>query len=192
MLEHNGKQYARVTEVLTKESDLFGIDPEVLANKARIGSNVHQGICDFVHGEPPILGRDEIGYFTSFKKWMNDARPTFIESEARHYDDEKMITGCVDAVIQFHGIGPRILIDYKTSAQVNAPYWNKQAHLYRHLLVGAGKPIAPTFLFLKLNKYGELPEVVRFTYDVNIMKECLRLVDNFWLTHDLIIKNGEK
>lgn len=186
MLEHNGKQYARVTEVLTNQLDFAGIDPAVLSNKCRIGTNVHQAISEFIDGEPPMLAGDEIGYFASFKHWVEYVGPVFVESEVRYYNEQKMITGRVDAVVKLHGKGPCILIDFKTSAQINEPQWNRQGHLYQYLLAGAGKAISPTFLFLKLDKRGTLPHVTKFAYSESIMKECLRLVDKFWIEQELL------
>ena len=36
--------YTRVSEILGKRSDFSMIDPQVLANKCRIGTNVHERI----------------------------------------------------------------------------------------------------------------------------------------------------
>jgi len=188
MIEHNGKKYARVTEVLSQESNLDGIDPAIIQNKARIGSNVHAAIHELIQGECPILDRDEILYFKSFKKWADHIRPVFVESEIRRYNEEKMLTGCIDAVIQLHGKDERIIVDYKTSSQVNSSYWSKQAHLYAFLLRGTCSQISDTYFFLKLDKYGELPQLVKFKYDANVHKECMQLIDKFWLDQNLILK----
>lgn len=180
MLIHEGKSYVRVSEVLKPFNDFSGIDPIVLNNKANLGTRVHQAINDEINGEFPIITPDIFGYIQSFHKWRELIEPTFLESEMRYYDSAKMLTGCIDTLIQLKGEEKAILVDFKTSAQESPTVWPMQAHLYQYLLSTANKIIAPRFLFLKLAKDGDFPKVCQYRFDLNILRKCLCAIDEFW------------
>jgi hypothetical protein len=180
MLSHNGKNYARVSEVISPFADFSGIDPEVLDRKARLGTQVHEIIKDDIDGKFPIVTPDSLGYFQSYEKWTENVRPVFLESETRYYDEAKMLTGCIDALVKLHGEEEAVLVDFKTSAQQSPITWPMQAHLYQHLLKVNGKPTAPRFLFLKLDKTGALPQVFQYKFDPNILRKCYQAIEDFW------------
>ncbi len=180
MIEHNGKMYARVSEVLQPLVDFGGADPEVVAKKATVGTNVHEAINEELGGGFPVLGAKERGYFKSWQKWNSILKPAFLETEMRYYDDKLRLTGCIDGLIQLQGEKEATLIDYKTSVQESPIVWPMQAHLYHHLLINAGKEIAPKFIFLKLDRYSELPKAFVYKFDVNLMGKCLQAVKEFW------------
>ncbi len=180
MLENNGKMYARVSDILSAFNDFSGIDPIVLKNKANLGTRVHECIKQIIDGDFPVVTPDILGYVQSFQEWVKLINLTFLESEMRYYDDTKMLTGCIDALIKLEGEEKAILIDFKTSAQESPVTWPMQAHLYQYLLSTANKIIAPRFLFIKLDKTGKLPKVFQYRFDLNILRKCLCEVDKFW------------
>lgn len=181
MIEHNGKQYARVSEILKPFTDFSHIDPKVVDNKARIGTNVHTAIAEEIAGDFPAVGDDERGYFLSYLTWVARLSPVFLESETRYYDDDKMITGQIDALITFKDReGLPILVDFKTSANESPKTWPMQAHLYEWLLTSSGKFVAPQYLFVKLAKNGGMPSVYHYKYDKNIFNLCMQAVSSFW------------
>lgn len=179
MLTHNGKTYARVSEVIRPFSNLGGIPEDILKRKAEIGTGVHKIINEDIEGDFPVVTPESLGYFQSYQKWRSLLSPVFIESEVRYYDDDKRITGAIDCLVKLQGEEGAILVDFKTSV-AESPTWIMQGHLYRHLILGAGKPIADRFLFLKLSKDGGFPTVFQYKFDPNIYQKCLQAIDDFW------------
>lgn len=180
MIELNGKQYARVSDVLRSFSDFSHIDRAVLANKCEIGSNVHEGINDYINGHLPILSRLEMQYFHSFQHWEAALAPKFVESETRYFDDKLRLTGCIDALIKLPYEELPVLIDFKTSVSENPVTWPMQAHLYGLLLKNSGKEVAPRYLFIKLSKHGKSPTVYTYSYNENLMAKCHEAIEKFW------------
>lgn len=181
MIEHNGKKYARVSYILKAFSDFSHIDPGVLANKARIGTSVHQAIADDIAGRFPCADDDALGYYDSYEKWRNQVNPFFVESETRYFDDNKMITGQIDAIVNLsEGSQFLTLVDFKTSAQESKETWLMQAHLYAYLLKKNDKPVHQRYLFVKLDKNGSLPQVCQYFYSSSIHLKCMKAIDDFW------------
>jgi hypothetical protein len=180
MIEYNGKQYARVTEILSGLSDFSHIPAAVLKNKQDIGTTVHEAIHDDVTGEFPILSEKEVGYFDSYKLWEKHTTPRFIQTETRYYNDEKMISGQIDGLVNLYGKDRAILIDFKTSV-TESPTWPFQAHLYRFLITSTGIIIDDHMHFIKLDKNGGMPKVYTYSYDPNLMAACMDAIDRFWV-----------
>jgi len=179
MILHNGKEYARVSDILRPFSDYSHIDPNVLQAKCDIGTKVHQAIADLIKGDFPCPGQKGVGYFESYERWNNIIRPKVICSEERYFNEEKMITGQIDALMLLPGDDVPVLVDFKTSAN-EAETWIMQAHLYGYLVEKTGKAISPRYVFLKLNKYGLAPTVFQYRFCKNILRKCLNAIDMFW------------
>lgn len=181
MILHNGKQYARVSEILRPFNNFGHIDQEVLENKARIGVSAHEAICHDISEEFPCPSKPALGYFNSYLEWKKHLNPIFLKSEERFFDDEMMISGQIDALIKF---SPKdtvpTLVDFKTSVQESKIVWPMQAHLYAYLLHKNNIPIQPRFLFVKLNKYGDLAEGFSYLFDPNIHARCMNAIEDFW------------
>lgn len=184
MIEHNGKRYARVSDIIKPFGKYYHINPLVLANKCKIGTLVHEAIADDLEGNFPCLKPDAMGYFNSFLQWKEALSPTFTQSECRYFCDEKMISGQIDCLINLP-TGPKLptLVDFKTSAQESKETWPMQAHLYGYLLYTNGIAVCPRFLFVKLSKNGSLPEVFEYLYDPNTNAKCLSAIDDYWKRH---------
>lgn len=180
MLEHNGKFYARVSDILKPFVDFGHIPQEVLQRKAALGTAVHQAIHQEIQGEFPVVSFKQQGYIQSFDKWRNALAPEFIESEMRYYCDQKMVTGCIDALIKLKGEEKAVLVDFKTSVQESPITWPMQAHLYHYLLKASGKDVASRFLFIKLDQFGGVPKVFQYKFDNSIETRCLQAIDRFW------------
>lgn len=178
MIIVDGREYARVSEILKPFSDFSHIDPNVLANKCRIGTQVHAAIEAEVAGEFPVLQADSYGYFKSFLKWNLELEPVFEQSERRYFSDKHMLTGQIDALVGFGG-GYPVLVDFKTSAS-EGESWPLQAHLYGLLLEENGVLVQPRYLFIKLDKRGEDPKVFEYKFDKGLRGKCLNAIDNFW------------
>jgi ATP-dependent exoDNAse (exonuclease V) beta subunit len=190
MLEHNGKWYARVTEVLSEYSDFSHIPKATLENKQRIGTNVHEAIHDWIVGDFTVLSDDERGYFESYREWEACTNPRFIQAESRYYNDTKMVTGQIDGLVFLEGDTLPVLIDYKTSA-AESKSWPLQGHIYHWMIASTGTIIAPRILFIKLDKEGKMPKVFCYEYDPNIRAQGLQAIDNFWLKNNSVYQNSQ-
>jgi hypothetical protein len=175
----DGRAYARVSEILKPLTDFSHIDPEVLANKCRLGTQVHAAIESEIKDEFPILQVDSYGYFKSFLSWQHEVNPQFHQSEQRYYSETHMITGQIDALVAFQLETP-YLVDFKTSAQ-EGKSWSLQAHLYAMLLTQNNVPIQNKYLFIKLDKKGGFPQVFQYKFDLNLQAQCLNLIEEFWI-----------
>lgn len=180
MITHKGKVYARVSDILKPFVNFGHIDPLVLERKAALGTRIHNAIKEEIQGDLPVVKLEEQGYFKSFQLWRSALNPTFVLTEERIYCDQKMITGCVDAVAKLQSEKECVLIDWKTSASESPITWPMQAHLYFYLLKASGTIVAPRFLFVKLDRYGNLPKVFQYKFDCKLLSLCLQAVDDFW------------
>ena len=180
MLEYNGKPYARVSEILSPFVNFQGIPPEVLERKAIIGTHVHKAIEQEIEGDFPTVFPHEVGYFQSFEKWRNVVSPNFVRNEMRCYCHEKMLTGCIDALVKLDGEKEAILVDWKTSAVESPITWPLQGHMYTYLLQQNGFTVAPRFLFVKLDKSGNMPKVFEYKFNSNTLQRCFQAIDDFW------------
>ena len=178
MIEHEGKHYARVSEILVPFSDYSRIDPVILDKKCKLGTSVHEAIDDFLNDRFPFPLSEGWGYFYSFEKWWDQIKPTLIETEKRYFCDDKMITGQIDALISLPGSSESIVLDFKTSAQ-ESPTWELQGHLYRYLL-SPKENLSSRIFFLKLDKNGGLPKLFEYKFNSNTMAKCLKAIDDFW------------
>lgn len=180
-IHENGKKYARVTDILRPFADFSHIDPAVLENKARIGTNAHEAIEDDIAGDFPVPGSCAFGYFKSYLEWKKHLRPHFVQSEKRYFDDARMITGQIDALVILNpkDIIPT-LIDFKTSSVESKDTWPMQAHLYAYLLKSNNIEVQPRFLFVKLDKYGSIPKVFPYQWNENTHSRCMGAIDSFW------------
>lgn len=183
MIEHDGIQYARVSQIISSLADFSMINPAVLANKARIGTSVHEAINDYLNDSFPLLDTDEWHYFNSFLAWFKRADPSYQIKETRYFCPDKRITGQIDGVAKFGE--ELVLIDYKTSA-AESPSWIYQAHLYDYLLKVSGVQTSGRYLFLKLDKTGKLPKVYEYRFDPYIHQNCMNLISDFWNNYSIL------
>lgn len=180
MIEHNGKLYARVSDIICPFAGYGNVDPLVLANKARIGTEVHKAINDEINDEFPIMAKDCEGYFNSYVKWKETVKPKFLRTEERFFCDKLRVTGQIDALITIPDhIDNPFLLDFKTSVKANPVTWPMQAHLYKYLLGENGVDVN-TALFIKLNRWGGIAEETFYPYDQAVMDKCFEAVNSFW------------
>lgn len=180
MYQHEGKNYARVSDIIRPFVNFGEIPKEVLDRKAAIGTHIHDAIHEEIEGNFPVVAVNENGYMQSFYKWRAAIAPDFLESEVRYYCNHKMLTGCIDALIKLKSEEKAVLVDFKTSAQESPIAWPMQGHMYHYLATQAGKTLAPRMLFVKLDRYGQPPKVFQYRFDSNLMARCLQAIDLFW------------
>jgi hypothetical protein len=178
MIEHEGKQYARVSDIIRPYGDLHW-DQAVVDKKAALGSLVHAAIKEDIDGGFPVLTEKAYPYFESYLKWKEAIAPKFLLSEARYFCHEKMITGQVDAVVTLSSSSHH-LVDFKTSAQESKVTWPMQAQLYRYLLGANQISVGSISLFIKLDPKGKLPKVFSYKEDPFIKAKCNEAIRLYW------------
>ncbi len=180
MYESNGKNYARVSDILKPLYDFSNIPSFILERKANIGTNVHAAIASDINGEFPIASDCEIGYLNSYYEWKRVFKPNFVQTEQRYFCDEKMITGQIDALILLTFQGIPTLVDFKTSVKESKEVWPLQACLYSYLLKKNGIEHQNRYHFVKLEKTGKLADVFIYEFTQEIEDKCIDLIDKFW------------
>lgn len=185
--------YTRVSTILSmipsKTKDGWEIafnrlDPEMLANKARIGSEVHNCIDAWAKGEFYPLPEDCKGYFDSFLLWSDFVKLVPIESEMRLYDDYQMLTGKVDMVGQMlDSTTAWRLFDFKCTVSEDEKKWPLQACAYWDLLRYNLYAIDTRCLFVKLDKEGRMPKIFEYNIESHIQTAWIANINLFkWLT----------
>jgi hypothetical protein len=154
----------RVSEVLEFFKDFSGIDPQVLAEKQQIGTNVHACIKAYYEGIPLFPEGREEGYFQSFIKWQDSHKLTPTHLETRYHGSQyfESLNGQIDAVMPFKS-GPT-LIDFKTSHNPDFLCWPLQGYFYNRLLSQNNIHTESHVLFLKLHKEGR--QAQEFWFDI--------------------------
>ena len=133
-MEEIKEGYTRVSEIVGQWNQLAHINPEVLANKCRIGSEVHEKIAAEVEGIYIETAEDCKGYVGSWLEWVREynSEGRYGQTEKRYYCDELKITGAVDAILEIGDL--RVIVDYKTSARANKKTWALQGAFYHYLV----------------------------------------------------------
>lgn len=194
MFFHDNKNWVRVSTIVEPYygfnfSEMSPEMQQLIMRKGKIGTAVHSFISLFANGELAVLPQECVGYCQSFEKWYFMLQPDFVEVEQRYFDEEKILTGQMDAIIRFKGTKEDVLIDFKTSSNENKEAWSRQAHLYYHLLKKSGKTVGKNYIFLKLEKDGSMPKAFIYSYNSKLHEECLKLVDLFWAKHNSLSNN---
>jgi len=177
--------YTRVSQILGQWDKYSGIDPAVLDNKIRIGTNVHEAINMFNLCLPYSLKEDERPYMESYLQWYDASPFILIESEKRYYDEEAKITGAIDAVMHFKNDpindgGQIVLCDWKCSYAEDPLNWPLQGAMYYDLLKKNGvESLARKCRFVKFDKHGGMPKV----YEYEITKELLLVAEAAKVTY---------
>lgn len=187
--------YTRVSEILDGLRDKKDIHPEVLKTKGAIGTEVHRNIAEEkgdgfpMFEEFPVLNpwgdvlrweKRGVGYFRSFCEWDRLENPVFKMMEKRFYDDEFMITGQIDALVEYDDYEGLYLIDFKCSSEADRELWNMQAHFYWYLLKQNGIEVNPSFTWIQLKKDGKKPKSYTFLYDENVLCRCFEEAEKYF------------
>jgi len=184
--------YTRVSTILsmipskTKDGWEMGfakIDPEMLANKARIGTEVHNCIDAWAKNDFYPLPDDCKGYFDSFLLWADLVKLVPIESEMRLFDEHQMITGKIDMIGQTMDSKVWRLFDFKCTVCEDAKKWPLQACAYWDLLRHKLYAIDMSPLFVKLDKDGGMPKVFEYKIDPVVQTSWIAAINLYkWLT----------
>jgi len=145
--------YIRVTELLSELYNYVGVDPYVLENAKKRGTEVHR-LCELYSQNIFINENEEYrGYVNSFKNWFNTYVSSVYITEERINHHEYKITGKIDALIYIKGDNALTLLDIKTS-KFHHGGWPLQTAAYKLLFEQCKKiPIARRIV-LQLDKEG--------------------------------------
>ena len=164
-------EYTRVTEILNPFSGYGKINPVIL-DKAKIrGTIVHEQINSFIETGILDFESEYQGYLDSFKMFWDLEPRSILMNEKRLYNDEYMISGQCDLILETEK--DRILVDWKTSTSENRT-WCLQGSAYSFLAQDEYGPITK-ILFVKLDKNGKQPFIYQYKQDHNL-GEFLNLV----------------
>jgi hypothetical protein len=168
------KEYMRVTEVLSPLSGLSGVNPDVLKNAQKRGTDVHE----VIDAKMQYIGGGNIqdewkGYISSFDKWFEGKDLLKI---SRWFCDEYKITGECDAL--YMGKKGLTLVDFKTPTN-ESKTWRLQGSAYSYLGKQAGYEIK-NIEFVKLSKDGTEPKIYQYEEDFDMFLKCLCVYNYFF------------
>lgn len=155
---------------------LNDINPEVLSNKASLGTEVHAAISAHFSGDFYVLTEKEEAYFKSFLKWAIEVKIAQKKSELRLFYEPMLLTGCVDMLAEIDGSSTVQLIDFKCTASKDLKKWKIQAALYYFLCEANNIKVDNRALFVQLDAKGQLPVV----HEINVTKELSSAAISFY------------
>lgn len=162
----DGVMTPSVTQLLKKK---FGgmysnIPPQILANKAQFGTNVHKYIESIeTSAEPPQISLEEGLCVNEYLKLKEKHNINGIESEMIVNFDAKYC-GTLDLIADVNYF--RCLCDIKTTAKLNKEYLKYQLGLYAFALESMGYPHKfekHYAIWLPKNGKGKLVEIPKLT-----------------------------
>lgn len=177
-------EYTRITKILGwyEGLQLAGIPEEVLARAGERGSRVHKRIEEHFDGK--VATEEEYAsHFGSFLQWTTAIKPKRIVGEVRLFCKILKITGKFDAILQIPGFTKLVLVDWKTSAQENPVVWRLQGGFYQFLCERNGLELDPQMIFLKLDKKGDHPKCLNFTYDQKLKDDVITILNAYRIFH---------
>ncbi len=113
-----------------------GIDRAVMEKAARKGTSVHQSIENFVCFGIEDVNPDYKAYFDAFLAFWNEVNPIPIATEMKLYHKFLMYAGTGDLLCEIDG--KIVLVDYKTTAQLNPMLTRVQLEAYAKAIESHG------------------------------------------------------
>ena len=167
------EEYTRVTDLLKPWNDFSEIPPEVLEEKAHIGTNVHEAISLYASGLPyqGLTSREE-KYMESYKKWEEKTFPNFLMSEKRLYNEKLKLTGQIDSVIKFDGKEKGVVLDFKCSLKPSLRHWKIQLGWYHMLCAFNNIDTVSEGCVLQLNDKDMPAKEYWFKFTEDDLKDC--------------------
>jgi hypothetical protein len=181
IMEKIKEGYTRISEILSQWDKYGMVAADILEHKKDVGSYVHSAIHTHIStGMSLPLDRESEGYYQSYLKWQEESHPKFLVSERRFYNDSLMITGGIDAIATISGEQKPMIIDWKTSSSEMQCDWRLQGAFYWMLAHDSLEfDISEKIMFLRLNRYGELPKVHMYEFNKEIGQVCIAALTTF-------------
>lgn len=165
--------YTRISDILQIYQDFSNIPQDVLRLKAELGTEVHNIIDASFEGLYIQPDSKASGYVESFEKWKEETGVKVLLHEERFYCDVLKITGKPDAVVQFPNSEDTVLVDFKTTVAENAKFWTLQGSFYHYLCEKNGVSLGPRMIFLRLDKFGNLPKAHEYLHSNQTLNLCM-------------------
>lgn len=126
----NGQRIPAVSTIMKPLSQALykGVDEEVLNKAARRGTIVHNAIENYVRFGIEDIEPEYEEYFDAFMSWYEDVKPKTLANECKVYHKTLRYAGTADMPVEIGG--ERIMVDFKTSAQVNKMLTGVQLEAY--------------------------------------------------------------
>lgn len=177
---YNGLEVPSVTQIISASNvgALDNIPTSILDNASERGTAVHQAIEFYNKYQFSNISDDYKGYFEAYKKWR-EQRAEYevkIKSELQVYHKILNYAGTIDMLIT-NTKNKNILVDIKTTNELNMKYVSLQLSAYKEALHSQGIEVEGMYvLWLKNDgtyEYKEVPD------KKNIFMYSL-LLYNFW------------
>jgi len=166
--------YTRVTDVLFPLSGLGKIDPDILKNAARRGTEVHQIVECIIKRLGRFDSEETKPYIDSFEQWYCGKK--FVETSKRFYDDKYMVTGECDGI--YEDENGLTLVDFKTPRAESAS-WIVQGSAYSHMGKQVGYKIN-RIEFVQLMWTGKAAKSYFYKENFEMFIECLNVYKHFF------------
>jgi hypothetical protein len=167
--------YTRVSEILKPLADFSGVIESDLKRASDRGSEIHRAIAFDAEDLFYPLKAAYQPYFDSYLRWKAVTGYQIVESEVRLYDDELLITGKFDAIVQGVNSPKLFLVDWKNTYAQNREYWEHQGMFYHKLCEINGINLASRVMFVQLQSDGTVPKVHSFEVSETLWRQCLKL-----------------
>jgi len=174
-MEHNDKEYKRVTETLAPFSGINSIPKEILKPAQERGTAVHEYCDKAIKGIEAIdVNEDWRGYLNSFLLWEKEKN--FLPKPDRLFCDKYNLTGEIDGL--YRDGQDIVLFDIKTPIK-ECKTWEFQLSAYAYLLSLSGVIISK-ICSVKLEKSGDEPKVSWYKIDVEGYLQLLDIYNRFF------------
>lgn len=183
IITENGKEYYRVTHILSKFKNRIDVDYKIWENKTRIGTDVHKAIeCD-LEGAFHVLEEGGLNYFESYKRWkeaQDKKGSKYEKSEFRLFDEDRRISGSFDLIVSAPDNQCGTLIDFKTCYAVDDMFWPLQGCFYYQLCIKNNIQVNPEVCFIKLDRKGGNPVIKIYTITKELEHIANSMLDIFF------------
>lgn len=177
---YKGLEVPSVTQIISASNQgvLDNIPISILDNASERGTAVHQAIEFYNKYKFANINEDYKGYFEAYQNWYKNNSFSFIEikSETKVYHKILNYAGTIDMLIT-DTREENILVDVKTTNELNMKYVTLQLSAYKEALASQGIKVKSMYvLWLKKDgtyEYKEVPD------KKNIFMYSL-LLYNFW------------
>ena len=134
---------------------------------ADVGTLVHKAVEEWINEKKePKLDEQGIKMFNHFKKWAEDNKVKFLESEKKVYSEEHFVAGTPDFICEIDG--RKYLGDFKTSSGIYGREFFWQCAGYRMMLEEMGEKDFRGSIIVRCGKKGDFEVKESFDYESDL------------------------
>ncbi len=182
-INHEGRDFVRISHVLSMFKEKIDVDYKIWDNKTRIGTDVHKAIeCDLI-GDFHVMGDGGLNYFESYKRWkaaLDKKWSKYESTETRLFDNDLGITGAFDLLVSSPGEDYPWLVDFKTCYAVDDKFWPLQGCFYYQLCIKNNIKVSREVSFVKLDRKGGNPIIKNYVITEEIEDIVNSMLDIFF------------